>query len=216
MIFIVDVPIDIGRDEARRAAAAELAKPEYAAGRPSLLMRVLRWLFDEVGKLIDAAAQSSSGGYLGLIALAVVVLLAVVAAWLVVGRLTRVAHREAGDGALFADHPTTAADHRSRAGNHAEAGEWALAMRERLRAVVREMEERGLLDPRAGRTATEVAAEAGRVLPNCAGALHTAAEEFAQVWYGGRNATEQMDTRLRGLDDSVRRARPEVPAGSTR
>jgi hypothetical protein len=213
VIVAFDVPIDIGRDAAQRAAEAELARPEYAAYQPSPPVRALLWLLREFGTLIDEAAQRSSGGYLGLIALAVVLVLGLTAMRLVLGRLSRVRAR-VSKGALFEDRPTSAADHRRVADAHAEAGEWALAVRERLRAVVREMEERDLLDSRAGRTATEVAAEAGRALPGCAEALRDATGSFAEVWYGGRPATEEMDIRLRGLDDAVRRARPEVLAGS--
>jgi Domain of unknown function (DUF4129) len=211
VIVAFDVPVDIGRDAAQRAAEAELARPEYAADQPAPPVRVLLWLLREFGTLIDEAAQRSSGGYLGLIALAVVLVLGLTAMRLVLGRLSRV---RASKGALFEDRPTSAADHRRVADAHAEAGEWALAVRERLRAVVREMEERDLLDSRAGRTATEVAAEAGRALPGCAEALRDATGSFAEVWYGGRPATEEMDVALRGLDDAVRRARPEVLAGS--
>jgi hypothetical protein len=208
-----DVPIDVGPDEARRAAERELARPEYAAGQPSLPVRVGRWLLRHIGELIDQAAQQSPNGYLGLIALFVVLVLILVAIRLRLGGIGRVT---ATPGVLFDRGALTAADHRRAADAHAAAEEWAPALRERLRAVVRELEERDLLEPRAGRTAAEVAVEAGRVLPSCAEQLRRAADSFADVWYGGRAATPEMDADLRDLDADARRAGTETRSGATR
>jgi hypothetical protein len=55
----------------------------------------------------------------------------------------------------------SAADHRSLADRAAAEGRFADAVRERLRAVVRELEARGVLDPRPGRTAGRSRATAG-------------------------------------------------------
>jgi hypothetical protein len=204
------IPIDIGRDAARAAAERELARPEYAAEQPSLLARGLLWLLRKLGDLLSQAAELTPSGYGGLVALVVVLVLGAVAVRLVVGRVGRAAGRAEG---LFDAAPESAADHRRAADAHAEGDRWALAVRERLRAVVRELAERELLDERAGRTAAEVATEAGRVLPDCAAGLREAAQLFDDVWYGGEAATAEMDARLRALDEAVRRARPVLPQG---
>ncbi|WP_028923513.1 DUF4129 domain-containing protein [Pseudonocardia acaciae] len=211
MITIADVPIDIGRDEARRAAVVELSRPEYATPDMSLPARVLRWVFELLGELLERASAMSPAGYWGLLALAAVVVLAVIAVRLRLGRIGRVATR--GSAPLGAG-PASAAEHRRAADAHAERGEWALAIRERLRAVVRELEERDLLDAHAGRTAAEVAVEAGRVLPTCAEPLRAAAHLFDDVWYGGVPAQAWMDARMRDVDEAVRRARPVEHAGA--
>lgn len=213
MITIADVPIDIGRDDAQRAAEAELSRPEYAALRPTLLVRAVRWLVERFADFLHHAAQLSPAGYGGLVALLVVLVLAVIAVRLALGRIGRVRKAPA---VLFGDAAATAAEHRRAADAHAERGEWALAVRERLRAVVRGLEERDLLDARPGRTAAEVAAEAGRVLPGCAEPLRAAAHLFDDVWYGETPAEPWMDARLRAVDDAVRRARPELPSGVAR
>lgn len=67
---------------------------------------------------------------------------------------------------LFDDGIRSAADHRTAAEAHAAAGRWTEAVQERMRAVVRSLEERTLLDPRPGRTADEAAAEASVSLPD--------------------------------------------------
>ena len=207
------IPIDIGRDEAREAAERELARPEYAAEQSSLLARAAIWLLTKLGDLLAQAAELTPSGYGGLVALVVVLALGAVAVRLVAGRVGRAAGRT---GELFDTTPESAAEHRRAADAHAEQGRWALAIRERLRAVVRELAERELLDERPGRTAAEVAAEAGRVLPDCAAQLRAAAQLFDDVWYGGEPATAEMDALLRALDDAVRRARPVFAAEAER
>jgi hypothetical protein len=204
------IPVDIGRDEARQAAERELARPEYAAEQPTLLARAVYWLLGKLGDLLSQAAELTPSGYGGLVALVVVLVLAAVAVRLVVGRIGRAAGRA---DALFDTSPQSAADHRRAADAHAEGGRWAWAIRERLRAVVRELAERDLLEERAGRTADEVAAEAGRVLPGCAAQLRAAARLFDDVWYGGVPATAEMDALLRELDEALHRARPVLSEG---
>jgi hypothetical protein len=89
-------------------------------------------------------------------------------------------------------------------------------VRERLRAIVRSLEERAVLEPRPGRTADEAASEAGAALPDCAAGLRSAALLFDDVWYGGRPAGPEGDAALRELDDRVRSARPTRPDAATR
>lgn len=213
MIRSGDLPVDLGRDEARRAAEQELAKPEYASAQPSPLVRAVAWLLERFGDLLDGAAQHAPGGHVGLVVLVLLLALGVLAVRLRIGRIGRTV---AGDHGLFDAKPVPADHHRRSADSHAARGEWAEAVRERLRAVVRDLEERDLLDPRPGRTADEAAAAGGLALPACAEQLRAAARTFDDVWYGGVPATEAMDAQLRAVDDAVRRARPGVPAGAVR
>ncbi len=97
----------------------------------------------------------------------------------------------------------TAEEHRDLAERAAEQGRWADAVRERLRAVVRELEGRGVLDARAGRTAAEVARDAGAALPPLAGDLRRAAALFDEVWYGGRTADAASYATLVAVDERV-------------
>lgn len=201
-----------GRDEAREAAARELSDPAYAADDPSWPTRAVQWVLTRLGDLLDAVATTAPGGYGGLLVLAVILVLAVVAVRLRLGRVGRVT---SGERALFAARDRSAEDHRRAADAHADRGEWAEAVRERLRGIVRGLEERDLLDARAGRTADEAAAEAGRALPDRAAELRAAARTFDEVSYGGRPADAAMAAQLRDLDDAVRRTRPGSPAPVT-
>jgi hypothetical protein len=70
---------------------------------------------------------------------------------------------------------------------------------ERFRGAVRRLEERGVLDAVPGRTAEEVAHEAGARVSALAGRLQAAALRFDAVRYGGAAAGADDDAALRAL-----------------
>ena len=75
--------------------------------------------------------------------------------------------------------------------SYAAQGDWAAAIRHRLRAVARQLEETGVLDPVPGRTATELARDAGAALPGSGGRIAAAPQTaFNDVTYGERPGTE--------------------------
>ena len=197
--------MELGREEAQDLAREELARQVYRDAGPGLVERLLRWLYDRVSDALDGVAAVSPGGYAGVVIVVVLLVVAAIAVRLRVGPLGR---RDALDQALFVGRERSADEHRSAADAHAAAGEWADALRERLRAVVRSLEERSVLEPRPGRTADEAAAQAGAALPGCAADLAAAARLFDDVWYGGRPAGPEADAAVRALDTAVRGARP--------
>lgn len=210
-----DVPVDIPRVPAREAAERELSKPKYHENDPSLLERGLDRFWEWVGDLFDSASGATPGGLLGLIAIVVVVLALVGAFWWRLGTPQRTPTTA---DSLFEDGPRTADQHRAAAAKHASAGRWNQAVQERMRAIVRSLEERTLLDPRPGRTADEAAAEAGRSLPSHTDELRAAARSFDDVTYGGRTADESAYRRIEELDVSLERTRPTLdtaPAGAS-
>ncbi|MEU8437916.1 DUF4129 domain-containing protein [Streptomyces sp. NPDC029216] len=201
-------PLTTGREAAREAAERELAKPIYHQDEPGLFQRALDRFWEWVGELFDRAAGATPGGGLGLLAIALVVVLALAALWWRLGTPRRTAH---SSGTLFDEGPRSAADHRAAADAHAAAGRWNEAVRDRMRALVRSLEERTLLDPRPGRTADEAAAEAARSLPAHADALRAAARTFDDVTYGGRTADPAAYAALRTLDLTLDRTKPALP-----
>ncbi|GAA2454292.1 DUF4129 domain-containing protein [Streptomyces macrosporus] len=204
-----EVPVTIPRDPAREAAEDELSRPMYHENDPSLLRRLLDWVWEKVGDLLDAAAGATPGGWVGLAVVAALVVLLLVALRLRMGALRRTP--ATGDrGELFDDRPRSAAEHRDAAERHAADGRWSEALQERMRALVRSLEERALLDPRPGRTADEAAGEAARALPRHAAALRAAAVAFDEVTYAGRPADQAAYDRLRDLDDAVRHSKPRL------
>ncbi|CAM5571322.1 DUF4129 domain-containing protein [Streptomyces canus] len=205
-------PLTIPRDPAREAARRELSKRMYHENDPSWFQRALNAFWDWVDKLFNSAASATPGGPLGLVVVIAAVLLVVGALWWRLGSPRR---GPVSSAALFDDRPRSAADHRAAAEAHAAQGHWNQAVQERMRAIVRSLEERTLLDIRPGRTADEAAAEAGHALPSHTDRLRSAARDFDDVTYGGRAATEQSYHRIAELDRDLERAKPVLAASAS-
>ncbi|TRO69927.1 MULTISPECIES: DUF4129 domain-containing protein [unclassified Streptomyces] len=204
-------PVTIPRDPAREAARRELSKRMYHENDPGLLERALNAFWEWVDKLFSAASSATPGGALGLLVVALVAVAVIGALWWRLGTPRR---GPTSAAPLFDDRPRSAAEHRAAAEAHAAQGHWNQAVQERMRAIVRSLEERALLDPRPGRTADEAAAEAGRTLPAHTDRLRAAARDFDDVTYGGRTAGSDTYQRLSQLDRDLERTRP-VLASST-
>lgn len=200
----------VGRLQGQRLARTELSKAIYHP-HESLAQRLL----DAVNRLLNdlyAAGQSFPGGWWSVVALAALTALAVT---LVLARLGPLAsaHREPGQ-VVPGGRPLSAADHRQRAARLASAGEYAEAILEAVRGIARQLEERGVLSPRLGRTADEIAAEAGLALPAEAAALQDAARLFDDICYGERPGTAAGYALVRDLDTRLQSARPALASAS--
>ena len=204
---LIGPPLQPGRDQAARAAQQELSKQIYQQAQPSLLERVLQWLQDQFDQLTTRVASAVPGGWWGLV---VIVLLFVLVVVLVRWRVGGLARTSAVRPAVFGGATKTAALHRAAADQAAAEGRWDDAVLERFRAVVRQLEERAVIDERAGRTADEAAVDGGRQLPGCAAALRVGASLFDDVAYGSVPAGPDADRALRDLDESLRAARPDL------
>jgi Domain of unknown function (DUF4129) len=205
------VAAPVGRDQARQAAEKELSKGVYHQNEPGPVERAINAVIDWISDCLDRIASGTPGGSLGvLVLLAIVVAAAAVVIWRT-GPVRRGARLRPALFELSGD--ADAVEHRRRADEHAAAGRYADAVRERMRAIVRELETRGVLDPRPGRTADEVAREAAAAVPTVSGDLRTAAGVFGEIWYGGRAATAQADALMRQADDRIRRAQLAVTRG---
>ncbi|MGW4637826.1 DUF4129 domain-containing protein [Sphaerisporangium sp. NPDC004334] len=203
---------DIGRDEARRRAVEELVKPEYQ--QESLVERAFRLFQEFIDGLFDSAPGGVPGGVLALLAvLLVVVALAALLLWQ--ARRATGARRAAAEG-LFGPKARTAEEHRAEAERLAGESRWAEAVQERLRAIARDLEDRAIVAPQAGRTADELAAEAGRELPALAPALAAAARLFDDVTYGQAPGTPEGYRSVAELDAGVAAARPAALAATAR
>ncbi|WP_020577230.1 DUF4129 domain-containing protein [Actinopolymorpha alba] len=198
-------PIDISREEAARAARDELTKGIYHRDEPGVVSRFLTWAFEQMQRFMAWVADYSPGGFWGLLGLLAILVLAVVIIRWRIGALAR--SRARVDVAVFAGQSRTAAEHRAAADEALRQGDYDAAVRERFRALVRDLEERTLLDERPGRTADEVAREAAQVAPGSTEPLRAAAQAFDEVCYGGRRATPEAEAVVRAADDAVRQLR---------
>ncbi len=201
-----DPPVQLGRDQARRLAQQELAHRRYHRHDPGLLQRGLHRLLDQFDLAHHSVTPRGPGALIGLLVLGVLIGAVVYGA----RRFSPAIARAGGHGPLFDGAVRSAQEHRTAADAFAASGQWAEALRERVRGLVRGLEERGLLEPRPGRTAGEAATEAADPLPAHRDGLTAAARTFEQVWYGGRAATAADQDAVRMLDERVRATRAAV------
>jgi hypothetical protein len=190
--------VDIDRDAAYEAAQRELNKPIYP--KEGFTQRLLDWL-DELLYRLLLKGSTVPGGWLTITVLLILAVVAVVVAVHIARRTMRT--NRGADYRLFDSGELTAAEHRGTAEQCAARGEWAAAIRHRLRAIARQLEETGVLDAVPGRTANELARDAGTSLPDLAVELSRAATTFNDVTYGELPGSQPAYRSIADLDDHL-------------
>lgn len=190
--------LNIDRDSAHDAAQRELGKPIYP--KASLTERFTDWL-DQLMYRVAAEGANVPGGWFTITVLVILLVVAVVVAVRIARRTMRTSRTAEP---LFGAHQFSAAEHRAAAEQCAAAGDWATAIRHRLRAVARQLEDDGVLIPVPGRTASELARDAGSALPQLNAEFADATQAFNDVTYGGRPGSEVGYRLIAGLDDHIR------------
>lgn len=203
------VPVDPDAETARRWARDELLDPIYHE-RPSLLSQIIAWVQEQLSGITSSGSLSSAA----LVAVVLLIVAAVALAFLINGPVRRARRAGSARGVLDVDDARTSDQIRRSADAAASAQNWDLAVVERFRTIVRSLEERTVLDERAGRTAHEAAEAAAGRLPDLGSDLVSAGRLFDAVAYGHESAASDDDTRLRELDARVRVARPLAPFGA--
>lgn len=205
LALLVSAATPLTRQGAQDAARHELAKPPYQQAQPPIWVRPLRWLLRRLLSLWNRAADATGGSA----ALLVLIVLTVAVVGLILWRVgPRRRNARRGDLTFDLESDKSAADHRAAAEALARSQQWAEAVRERLRAISSDLEERVLVDRRPGRTAYELAAEGGAALPGSAAQLREAADLFVTIWYGSARASADDYRRLTEIDHAVSRDRP--------
>ena len=200
--------IDIDHDAAHEAARRELAKPIYP--KEGLTQRFHEWIHELLYRLLEKGS-SIPGGWFTVSVLLSLLIVAVVLAVRIARRTMRT-HRS-GDFQLFDSGELSAAQHRATAEGFAAQGNWTAAIRHRLRAVARGLEEAGILNPAPGRTANELARDAGERIPHLTSELSYAAGAFNDVTYGERPGTSAAYQMIVDLDDHLRFRSAIAPPG---
>lgn len=190
--------IEIDRDAAHDAAQNELTKPIYPRASPA--DQIGDWLRDLLYR-ITAAGSTIPGGWFTISVLVILLVVAVVVAVRIARRTMRTVR--GADQALFGSQELSAAQHRSIAEQYAAQGDWSAAIRNRVRALARRLEETGVLDAVPGRTATELARDAAAALPALSTELFSAANTFNDVTYGEQPGTESAYRAIAALDEVV-------------
>jgi hypothetical protein len=195
----------VTRQQGQRLARAELSKEMYHPG-----VSLSEWIDHAINDLLNGATVTV--GRAGLVVFAAVLAVAIVVVMAWIGPVAR--SRPRGRIPLLAAGQLSARDHRQQAERMAAAGDYTAAIIESVRAVAVDLEERGILLPRVGRTADEFAAEASRPLPDHAANLMTVARLFDDVRYGQRAGTAAGYQQVRELDAAMQAARPVAAAGT--
>ncbi|CAN5499270.1 DUF4129 domain-containing protein [soil metagenome] len=202
--------VDIDRDAAHEVAQRELSKPIYP--KAGLTERLLDWLDEMLNRLL-LKGSTLPGGWLTITLLLILVVVAVVVAVHIARRTMRT--NRGADYRLFDSADLSAAEHRATAEQYAAAGAWAAAIRHRLRAIARQLEETGVLDAVPGRTANELARDAGASISGLAAELSSAATTFNDVTYGELPGTQVAYRTVADLDDHLRARSPAANTGHT-
>lgn len=190
----------IGRDPAQRLARQELSRAVYHQ-RPSIPSVIAHAIRSFLTWIFDRASQFTPGGSWTVVALVALAAVLVVLA-IRIGPLARTARR-AAPVRDPGSRPLTAAQLRDAAIERAAEGDYSTAILHRLRAIAASCEERGVLAPDAGRTADELATQAGALFRGHADSLTAAARLFDEILYGDRTGTADGYARLCDLDDAL-------------
>ena len=189
-----------GADQARRAAVKELSRPVYRQ-EADLWNRIWQWLKDHL------STSSMVPGVPSWVSTAVVVIVGAVIVSLLILLISRIssARRVATQSlSVFTDDRDAAALTRA-ADEAAEQADFATAVVERFRAVIRSLDERGIIDEYPGMTALEAAVLAHRALGEhrLTGPLYEAAHLFDAVLYGRVVSTRSQDQQIRDLAEQM-------------
>lgn len=191
-------------DEARRWAEEELGKAIYDDS-PTLVERIIDWF----GHLLDRLGELGGSAPPALVPVLVVLLVAVVVAvaLLLGGRVRRRRVRAAAASAALFDGTRSAAELTARADAAARRRDYATAVVERFRAIIRDLDERAVLEDRPGLTAHEAVLAAGAALPDAAVGLARGGRLFDDARYGHAVPDQSADAELRALAEHVARLR---------
>lgn len=211
-------PPPVDADQARELIRRELSKSAYDDSEgfiPWLLRTIEEWLT----RILSDAADTSPGR----IAITVAVILLVLVVAVLVMRRTGLVRRSAPltvGTSIHADPKATAADLRARAESALGAGQFDDAVVLALRSLVRDLEERTLLEATEGLTAHEAAQRAAAPFPDLSGRLQRLADAFDTAAYSRRSVTAKQAEDAVRLVEYIAQARPQLehdgaPAGAT-
>lgn len=203
-------PPPLDPDEARSRILEELSKSEYddSPGFVEWLLGVIeRWL-GNLTQGIDGSSAAQAG-------IAVLLLLVLLAAAFLVLRRTGMIRRSHSLGVapeLDADPVLTAVELREASRSAITSGRFDDGAVLALRSLVRDLDQRTLLDVSAGLTAHEAAERASLSYPDLRGRLQRGATAFDTAAYSPRHVTEKQADDLLRLAVYIAESTPDLTA----
>ena len=199
----LDVPVDPDAPEATQWLIDELSKPQYQAAQPTLFDRIAKAVSDWLNSLQLGSAEGPPALGLGVIILIVVA--ALVVAFLIFGlpRLNRRSRAEIG-GLFGTDDTRSAAELRASAARAAAAGDFTVAVEEAFRGLARGLTERTIVTTSPGTTAQDFSRRAATAFPAAGGELADGAALFDGVRYLDRPADRAGYDRIVALDRKLK------------
>lgn len=199
-------PTPITRDGAAHSAHQILQGPQYRAAQPSLLQRIVTRATNDLTRALGRASDAVGGPVVLIILIALVVVVIV---------LIRVKLGKAPIAAIFSGRGgkatrRSASDYRDEAAGFTRAGHYDEAVRATTRAMVRELEDRGVLEPTPGSTAAALSTQAARAVPAVGDDAALIAGVFDEVWYSGRTASSSDAEQTAAAELRVSRQRLRV------
>lgn len=195
-------------DEARSRILEELSKAEYddSPGFVAWLLTTLEnWLLEVLDGIDgDSAAQAGIAALVALVLAAAVFLVLRRTGWI------RRSHSLSVTTQLDADPVLSAVELRRAAREATAAGRSDDGTVLALRALVRDLEERTLLDVAAGMTAHEAALRAATSFPELRGRLQRGADAFDTAAYSHRPATAKQAEDLLRLAEYIAETAPDL------
>lgn len=200
----------LGPDEAREKILEELSKAEYDDS-PGFVDWLLGTLENWLASLMDGIDGSSASQAV----IAVLVVLALIAVVVLVLRRTGLLRRSpslAVEASLDAEPVLSGEELRGAARAAIDAGRADDGTVLALRALVRDLEERTLLDVATGMTAHEAAHRAASSYPDLRGRLQRGADAFDTAAYSVRTAGPKQAEDLLRLAEYIAETAPDLTA----
>jgi Domain of unknown function (DUF4129) len=194
--------------EARSWLRQELSGPDYQS---PWLESAIRWIVDQIRKILDGAGQLAGLSPLITVLMALVVIALLV--W-VLPRVRREPGVSAPGGAVLEDATITSREYRDRAARAIRDGRYDDAVLDGFRGIARDMSDRSLLNDAPGRTAHEISLALSAPFPEHADQLARAGNLFDAVRYGHRRASASQAGQILELDGKLVASRPVQPAPS--
>lgn len=203
----LDIPIEPDADTARQWVIDELSKDAYQSSGRSWIERFLEWLTGLFDGLGNATGKLGFAGVPGsVVAIVIAVILVALIALIVWGPM-RSSRRRKASTAVFEDDERDSAAMRSAAVDAAARGDWTIAVIERFRGMVRDVEKSGWVAVVPGMTAYEFVTQAGLRVPPLSTELDWAGDLFDRIRYGHDAVGESHYERMAALDAATASAR---------